>query len=101
MTGLPLRLGYKTYWVTWALLLVLSLVMLLADGAPAARWALVSFLVVAMLVKASLIGSNFMHLRFEKLSLIVAVAAGILATAAALFFVIAVDGLRILQLSGR
>ena len=61
----------------------------------------VLLLLGAMLVKASLIGAHFMHLRFEKLSLFLTVAVGILATAAILFLLISFDGIRILRLSLR
>ncbi|MFQ5927418.1 MAG: cytochrome C oxidase subunit IV family protein, partial [Terriglobia bacterium] len=60
---------------------------------------IVLLLVLAMLVKASLIGAHFMHLRFEKLSLVLTVAVGILATATILFLLISFDGIRILRLS--
>ena len=91
--------GYKLYWGTWAFLLLLTLLMLGTEFVALPKGILIAFLLAAMLVKASLIGAHFMHLRFEKLSLVVMVAAGILATAAILFGVIAFDGLRILRLS--
>ena len=91
--------GYKFYWGTWATLLVFTLLMLGTSLVTLPKAVLIGLLLVAMLVKASLIGAHFMHLRFEKLSLGVMVAAGILATAAILFGVIAFDGLRILRLS--
>ena len=46
-----------------------------------------------------MIGATFMHLRFEHRGLILAVVLGILATAAALYFLIAIDGARILRLA--
>ncbi len=91
--------GYRTYWATWLFLLLLTLSMLAVGWLSLPKALIVLLLLVAMLVKASLIGAYFMHLRFEKLSLVLMVALGILATAAFLFGVIAFDGLRILRLS--
>lgn len=91
--------SHRVYWVTWAVLLALSLIMIGLDGAGWPRTALVIVLLGAMLAKAALIAANFMHLRFEPPALVAAVALGILATSAALFVLIAVDGLRIFELS--
>ena len=52
-------------------------------------------LLVAMLTKASLIGANFMHLRFEQLSLALMVIVGLLITGTTLFVLIAPDAVRI------
>lgn len=93
--------GYRFYWWTWAALLALTLGMLLTGHMSLPKGLIVSLLLGAMLVKASLIGGHFMHLRFEKPALVVAVVAGILATAATLFALIAVDGARILRLSAQ
>lgn len=95
------EVGYGIYWRTWFLLLALTLVMVFLDQASISRVVLVWILVMAMLIKASLIGAYFMHLRFEKLSLVFTVAVGLLLTAAALFFLIAPDGIRILERSPR
>lgn len=96
----PLQeVGYRIYWSTWGLLLALTLVMLVTGYLSLPKGFVVLFLILAMLVKASLIGAHFMHLRFEKLSLVATVAAGILATAAVLFLLISFDGMRILELS--
>lgn len=91
--------GYKTYWVTWFVLLLLTLGMVLLNAAPLSRAVLLGLLVCVMLAKASLIGANFMHLRFEKAALALIVAVGILGTAAVLFALLAVDGVRVLELS--
>lgn len=91
--------GYRIYWSTWAFLLILTLVMLVTGYVSLPKGFLVLFLIFAMLTKASLIGAHFMHLRFEKLSLVLTVAVGILATATILFLLISFDGIRILRLS--
>ncbi len=93
------QVGYRIYWFTWALLLGLTLVMLLIGYVSLPKALMVLVLILAMLGKASLIGAHFMHLRFEKSSLVLVVAVGILATGAILFVLIAFDGLRILRLS--
>ncbi len=94
-------IGYRLYWSTWIVLLALTLGMLLAGHLTLPKGLILALLLGAMLVKASLIGAHFMHLRFEKLGLVAIVAAGILATAAALFVVISFDGVRILRLSAQ
>ena len=101
MTKTLHEVGYGIYWVTWAVLLALTLLML-ATGYVSLPKVLVVFLLLgAMLVKATLIGAHFMHLRFEKLTLVLTVGVGILATATFLFVLIAFDGIRILKLSLR
>jgi len=91
--------GYRVYWIVWFVLLLVTVGMMLL-GASALTRALVLVLLAGMLVKAALIGGYFMHLRFERASLIVIVAVGILATASILFFLIAPDGLRVLNAGG-
>ena len=85
----------KTYWITWSVLLAFTLVMLVMDAAPIPRLAFVVFMVVAMLTKASIIGANFMHLRHERLPLVLTVIFGLLVTAIVLFVLIAPDAARI------
>jgi len=80
---------YRVYVVTWGLLLVITVSMLLAEVLHFPRWFLVVFLVAFMMVKASMIGLNFMHLRFERPNLAFMVAAGILVTSLILFSFIA------------
>ena len=90
--------SYKTYWYTWGVLLVLTLGMILAGEAAISKVWLVALLLAGMLAKATLILANFMHLRFERVGLILTVVIGIVFTALALFFGIAPDGVRILHL---
>ena len=92
-------LGYTIYWSTWGLLLGLTLLMLVSGHVSLPKVFVVLLLLAAMLVKASLISAHFMHLRFEKLALVLTVVIGILATATFLFALIAFDALRILKLS--
>lgn len=85
----------KLYGATWLALLALTVVMLIVDGSPLPRAAFVVVLLSAMLAKASLIGANFMHLRFERLPLTLMVIVGLLVTGALLFVLIAPDAIRL------
>lgn len=76
---------YKIYWITWAILLLITVAMLAAEGFHMPRWFLVVFLLVFMMVKAVMIGGNFMHLRYEHQRIAFMVAAGILVTSLILF----------------
>jgi caa(3)-type oxidase subunit IV len=76
---------YKIYWVTWGILLVITVAMLAAEKFHLPRLFLVLFLVVFMLVKATMITGNFMHLRYEQRNLAFIVGAGLLVTSAILF----------------
>lgn len=93
------HVNYKVYWFIWSVLLVLTLAMLLVGRASISRAIIVPLLIVAMSMKAVLIGGYFMHLRFEKLILAFTVVAAIILTAAALVSLIALDAVRILRLS--
>jgi len=91
--------GYRIYWIVWFILLVVTVGMMFL-GTTALTRILILVLLAGMLLKASLIGGYFMHLRFERPILVVIVAVGILATAGVLFFLIAPDGVRVLNASG-
>ncbi|MBI3895059.1 MAG: cytochrome C oxidase subunit IV family protein [Acidobacteria bacterium] len=93
--------GYGLYWKTWGYLLALTLGMLVSEYLALPRSFLLSLLLAAMLIKAALIGANFMHLRFEKLGLVLAITVGILATGAVLFFLIAFDGVHVFRLASQ
>jgi cytochrome c oxidase subunit IV len=89
----------KTYWITWAVLLVFTIVMLWADTASLPRMAFVLFMLLAMMTKAAIIAGNFMHLRSERLPLVLTVVVGLLVVGAILFAVIAPDAVRIHQMT--
>jgi cytochrome c oxidase subunit IV len=76
---------YKIYWVTWGILLVITVAMLAAEAFHLPRWFLVLFLLAFMMVKAAMIGGNFMHLRFERTNLSLMVTLGILVTSLILY----------------
>jgi len=88
---------YRVYWITWALLLVITLAMLAAESFHLPRIFLVVFLVAFMMVKAVMIGGNFMHLRFEKSNLGIMVLCGIMLTSLILFAYIAPEAKSVLE----
>ena len=90
---------YKIYWVTWGILLVITVAMLGAEMFHLPRLFLVLFLLAFMMVKATMIGGNFMHLRYEKRNLAFMVATGILVTSLILFFFIRPEARHVLELS--
>ena len=85
----------RIYWITWLVLLAFTVVMLWMDSVSIPRSAFVAFMLAAMLTKASIIGANFMHLRFERTSLVLIVAVGLLVTATVLYVLIVPDAARI------
>jgi cytochrome c oxidase subunit IV len=76
---------YRVYWVTWGILLIITVSMLAAELLHLPRWFLILFLLSFMMVKALMIGGNFMHLRYEKAGLAVMVFTGIMVTSLILF----------------
>ena len=93
--------SYRTYWIAWSLLLALTMTMILVEGMNWPRVVTLLVLVVAMLVKATVIGGWFMHLRFERTALVLSVVVGTLLTAALLFFLIVPDGIAMLRMAPR
>ena len=91
----------RTYWITWSILLVFTVVMLWADSASLPRMAFVVFMLVAMLTKASIIGANFMHLKSERIPLITTVVVGLLVTGVVLWVLIVPDAIRIHDMVSR
>lgn len=87
--------SYRTYFVLWIVLLLLTLTMIFAEGAGFPRPAAVMIVLGAMTTKVVLIGGWYMHLRQERLSLIVAMVMGTFATAAVLFGLLAPDGIHV------
>ena len=84
MTEAHVEVSYKTYWYAWLCLLVVTLLMVLTLDPLV--------LIAGMSLKALIIALWFMHLRYEKLELVLYVLVGIFATALLLFFLIAPDG---------
>jgi caa(3)-type oxidase subunit IV len=92
---------YRIYWVTWVILLVITVLMLASEAFHMPRWVLVVYLVAFMMVKATMIGGNFMHLRYERRNMAVMVAGGILLTSLILFAFIAPESWSVLARSVR
>jgi cytochrome c oxidase subunit IV len=88
---------YRIYWVTWSLLLVVTVSMLAAERFHMPRWFLVPFLLAFMMLKAVMIGGNFMHLRFEKSNLAFMVFTGIMVTSLILFLYITPESQHVLE----
>ena len=91
----------RTYWITWSVLLVFTVVMLWADSASLPRLAFVVFMLAAMLTKASIICGNFMHLKSERIPLITTVVVGLLVTGVVLYVLIVPDAMRIHEMAVR
>ena len=92
---------YKIYWTTWVILLIITVAMLAAESFHMPRVVLVLFLLAFMAVKASMIGGNFMHLRFEKTNLAVMVAVGIVVTSLILFSFLTPESASVLAKTAR
>lgn len=99
--------GYGIYWRIWLVLLIVTGVMIFVDrptaqalgSADQGQTVLIVILVLAMLLKATLIATYFMHLRYERLFLGLSVLIGLLLNGAILFTLIAPDGYRILEMA--
>jgi cytochrome c oxidase subunit IV len=91
----------RLYWTTWSVLLVMTLMMLLLDGAELPRPALLVIMLGAMSVKATLIAANFMHLRHERLGLVVTVVLGLFLMAFVLYALMAPDAIRLREMTAR
>ena len=96
-TGNP----YRIYRITWVILLIITVLMLAAEAFHLPRFFLIVFLLAFMMVKATMIGGNFMHLRFERRNMAVMVAGGLLLTSAILFAFIAPESWSVLAKSAR
>jgi len=98
--------GYRLYWKIWVILLIVTLVMIFIDRPTAqalqgddtmlSPGVLVLVLVCAMLLKAVLIATYFMHLKFERPLMGIAVLLGLLINGAILFALLYPDAVRIL-----
>ncbi len=91
-------LSYRIYWLTWFLLLCVTLFSVGADHlkVPLLRTIL---LLTLMFSKATLIAMNFMHLSYEKFNLVLTVVVGIIATSLALFVLISIDASTMLKIT--
>ena len=90
--------SYRVYWVTWAILLAITGFMLAVEYLSLSKALLVGVLLGAMLLKAALIGGEFMHLRSENSLLIWSVVGTILFFSTFLFVLIWFDAQRIAKM---
>ncbi len=91
--------SYRTYWFIWLILLLLTVFMILLEAVEFSKALTVFLLAGAMMVKATLIAGWFMHLRYERLALVLSVALGTLVTAAILYSLLIPDGMAMLRLA--
>jgi cytochrome c oxidase subunit IV len=89
----------RGYLITWLLLLAVTIVMLVLDGAGITRAGLLTVLLGAMTVKAVLIAGTFMHLRRERAGLVLTVVAGLFVVGMILYGLIVPDAIRIQQMT--
>ena len=89
--------GYKGYWILWVVLLTLTVTMIFIGESSMATAPQALLLLVGSAIKASLIIFFYMHLRFERMSLILVVLVGIFLTSILMFVVPAYDGGNILD----
>lgn len=95
------EIPYGSYWMIWMALLALTVIMLAVEGLGLTGVTLALVLVGAMLLKATLIGGWFMHLKEEQLFIMLCLVLGTLVTAAFLFFLIVPDGMAARELAPR
>jgi caa(3)-type oxidase subunit IV len=91
----PMR--YRSYWISWGVLLALTVAMLATETVPLYRSIALGLLLVAMLIKATVIAAWFMHLRFERAALVVSVVGATVLTAIVLFGLIVPDSIAVLK----
>ncbi len=87
--------GYRIYGVVWFWLLVITLLELGIVLVHVPRALLIGSLLVLALMKAALIIAYFMHLRYERLSLVYAVVTPMFFLAIVLFAFIGPDALSV------
>ena len=79
-------------------MLILTLTMVVLDQVQLPARTYMVVMLAAMIAKASVIASIFMHLRSERWGLVLGVALGLPINAAILYVLIAPDALRILEM---
>jgi caa(3)-type oxidase subunit IV len=88
---------YRSYWITWAILLAITVGMLMAEELHLPKWFLLVFLLTFMIVKAVMIAGNFMHLRHEQRNLAIMVASGIVVTSLILYTYVSFESRHVLE----
>ena len=90
--------GYRIYSVVWLWLLILTLLELGAVLVHVPRGLLVFLLLTMALMKAALIIAYFMHLRYERLSLVYVVVTPMFFLAIVIFAFMGPDALSVMHL---
>jgi len=90
--------GPKLYLRIWAMLLVLTVVMIFLDQVAMPFIVLATVLVVTMLAKASMIGAFFMHLKFDGKFLALSLILGFVVLGFILYILLVPDAIRIQQM---
>ena len=93
--------GYRSYWVTWFWLLVITVLEVAIVLLKVPKAVLAVSLLTLALMKAALIMAYFMHLKYERLSLIYTVVVPMVALAVILFGFVAPDALSVRHLRAR
>jgi len=89
--------SYKTYWILWGVLLTVTVTMIFIGESQMVEGPKALLLLIGSTIKASLIVFFYMHLRFEKMPLILTVLVGIFVTSILMFAIPAYDGGHILE----
>lgn len=89
--------GDRVYLVTWFWLLIITVLEIGIVVVHAPRVVLVPSLIILALMKAALIIAYFMHLRYERLSLVYAVITPMFFLAIVLFAFVGPDALHVLH----
>jgi len=87
-----------TFVVSWILLIVLTAALLKIAGSGMAATPKTFAILAMMTLQAYLVAFYFMHLRFERLPLVLSVLLGLMATTGLLYALIIWDGSRIVRL---
>jgi cytochrome c oxidase subunit IV len=83
--------GYKGYWILWVILLTVTTTMIFIGESQIPEPAQAIMLLIGSCIKATII-FFYMHLRFERMSLILTVLVGIFLTSILMFIIPAFDG---------
>lgn len=89
--------SYKTYWLLWVVLLVVTVTMIFIGESGMTEAPKALLLLMGSSIKATLIVFFYMHLRFEKMPLVLTVLVGIFVTSVLMFAIPAYDGGHILE----
>lgn len=90
--------GYRVYAVTWFWLLAITVLELAIVLLRVPKIILATALIIMAFLKAALIVAYFMHLKYEKLSLVYAVVVPMVFLAVILFSFVAPDAIHVFNL---